>query len=371
LTHADAAGRVQMVDVSVKPVTTRRAVARGRVVMSAAAARALSSGALPKGDGLAVARVAAIMAVKRTPEWIPLCHPIGVDGVEVDLRVGPGWVDIEVAVTTQGRTGAEMEALTGVAAAGLTLIDMVKAIDRQAVITDVRLVAKSGGRSGTWTAPDPPPVGPDPRHVVPDLLRDLSQLLERPAIDMAPDDGSSQSGVTRGGPPAPPPLPRTGVVTVSDRRCAGQADDLTGPLIAQALPATIERRTVPDEAAAIQQAVRDLAATGCQIILTTGGTGIGPRDVTPEALAPLIDQQLPGLAEALRQRGLAQTPMALISRQVAGVMRRGDQPVLLVGLPGSPAAVRDGLGLLVPLLAHLVGQMRGGDHEPPRGTEPG
>jgi molybdenum cofactor biosynthesis protein MoaC len=328
-----------MVDVSAKPISARRAVARGRVVLSAAAARALSSGALPKGDGLAVARVGAIMAVKRTPEWIPLCHPIGVDGVEVDFQVGPDGVDIAVAVTTQGRTGAEMEALTGVAAAGLTIIDMVKAIDRQAVITDIRLVAKSGGRSGVWTAPD------------------------SVAAPVAP--GAHPTG------PIPVQLPRTGVVTVSDRRQAGQAVDQTGPLIAQALPAAaVERRTVPDEVAAIQQAVRDLAADGCQIILTTGGTGVGPRDVTPEALAPLIDQALPGVAEALRQRGVAQTPMALISRQVAGVMRRGDHPVLLIGLPGSPAAVRDALELLVPLVGHLVGQMRGGDHEPPRGTEP-
>ena len=150
LTHVRGDGTAHMVDVSAKEITAREASAAGRVLLSEAAVRALRSGEVPKGDALAVARIAGIQAVKRTPELIPLAHPIAVHGVEVDVVVVDSGVEITATVRTADRTGIEMEALTAVAVAALTVIDMVKAVDKHGRITDVRVTAKSGGRSGDW-----------------------------------------------------------------------------------------------------------------------------------------------------------------------------------------------------------------------------
>ena len=150
LTHVRADGTAHMVDVSGKAVTARRAAAAGRVVLSPAAVSALRDGVVPKGDALGVARVAGIQAVKRTPELIPLAHPVAVHAVEVDLVVVDDGVEITAVVRTADRTGIEMEALTAVAVAALALVDMVKAVDKHARITDVRVTAKSGGRRGDW-----------------------------------------------------------------------------------------------------------------------------------------------------------------------------------------------------------------------------
>jgi cyclic pyranopterin phosphate synthase len=153
LTHVDDRGQARMVDVSGKDVTVREATARGRVLLGPAAVAALRDGTVPKGDALAVARIAGLQAAKRTPDLVPLAHPVAVHGVTVELNVADDGVDIQASVRTADRTGVEMEALTCVAVAALALIDMVKAVDRTARITDVRVVAKSGGRSGDWTAP--------------------------------------------------------------------------------------------------------------------------------------------------------------------------------------------------------------------------
>jgi cyclic pyranopterin phosphate synthase len=143
-----------MVDVGAKSKTARVAVAKGRVRMSNAALQAIRDRTVEKGDVLACARVAAIMGAKRTPELVPLCHPIGLAGVEVDLSVGSVGVDIKVTVKTVERTGVEMEALTAVAAAALTVYDMLKSSDRGMIIESVQLEHKSGGRSGVWTRSD-------------------------------------------------------------------------------------------------------------------------------------------------------------------------------------------------------------------------
>lgn len=153
LTHVRADGSAHMVDVSAKAVTARAASAAGRVLLSPKAIAALRAGEVTKGDALAVARLAGIQAVKRTPDLIPLAHPVAVHAVEVDLGVADDAVQIAATVRTADRTGIEMEALTAVAVAALTIIDMVKAIDRHGRITDVRVTAKSGGRSGDWAEP--------------------------------------------------------------------------------------------------------------------------------------------------------------------------------------------------------------------------
>jgi len=158
LTHVRADGSAHMVDVSAKDVTVREATAAGRVLLSRDAVAALRSGEVPKGDALAVARIAGIQAVKKTPDLIPLAHPIAVHGVGVDLTVADDGVDITATVRTADRTGIEMEALSAVAVAALALIDMVKAVDKHARISDVRVTAKSGGRSGDWREPPAPEV---------------------------------------------------------------------------------------------------------------------------------------------------------------------------------------------------------------------
>ncbi len=148
--HLSADGAARMVDVSGKEVTARSATAAGRVLVSPECLQALRTGNVPKGDALAVARIAGIQGAKKTPDLVPLCHPIGISGVDVGVELGDESVEITATVRTNDRTGVEMEALTAVCVAGLAVVDMIKALDREAMITDVRVLSKSGGRRGDW-----------------------------------------------------------------------------------------------------------------------------------------------------------------------------------------------------------------------------
>jgi cyclic pyranopterin phosphate synthase len=335
LTHIDAMGQARMVDVSAKPVTERTARAEALVVCSERAQELLRTGRLPKGDALAVARIAGIAGAKRTADLIPLCHPLALTGVEVSVEVGGPGVEIRTATRTADRTGVEMEALTAATIAALTVIDMIKGVDRSAYIEAVRWTAKSGGRSGTWVA-------------------------AAATADNCPTANPSEQGATRSNHLGPARL--AAVITISDRCTAGQRTDLSGPHLAQALtqagwladPVVV----VPDEVIAIRTAVQTAADLGARVIVTTGGTGLGPRDVTPEALVPLFDRILPGVGETLRARGAATAAAAALSRTVAGVIDR----TLIVALPGSLAAAQDGAAYLVPLLDHAISQLDGGDH---------
>jgi cyclic pyranopterin phosphate synthase len=150
LTHLDDSGAARMVDVSAKDVTQRTAVATGRVLVTPTVVGLLRGEGVPKGDALGVARVAGIMGAKRTPDLVPLCHPLAISGVDLDLEVRDDAVMITATVRTTDRTGVEMEALTAVSVAALTVVDMVKAVDKAAVITDIRVEAKTGGKSGDW-----------------------------------------------------------------------------------------------------------------------------------------------------------------------------------------------------------------------------
>ena len=154
LTHVDAAGSARMVDVSGKAVTVRRAVAAGRVRTTEHVIDLLRRDGLPKGDALAVARIAGIMGAKRTPDLVPLCHPIALHSVTVDLELAGEGIEITATTTTADRTGVEMEAMTAVAAAGLALVDMVKAVDPAASIEGVRVLRKEGGKTGEWVRPE-------------------------------------------------------------------------------------------------------------------------------------------------------------------------------------------------------------------------
>ena len=151
LTHVDESGAARMVDVSGKDVTSRVAVASGRVLVSPEVVGLLRGEGVPKGDALGVARIAGIMGAKKTPDLVPLCHPLAISGVTVDLTVEDDAVAITATVRTTDRTGVEMEALTAVSVAALTVVDMVKAVDKAAVISDVRVETKTGGKSGDWS----------------------------------------------------------------------------------------------------------------------------------------------------------------------------------------------------------------------------
>src|SRR3712207_3309430 len=157
LTHVDEAGAARMVDVSAKDVSARRAVAAGRLVTTPEVVSLLRGDGLPKGDALGVARLAGIMGAKRTPELVPLCHPIGLHGVTVELQVIESGVEITATTRTADRTGVEMEALTAVATAGLAMIDMIKAVDPAASIESVRVLRKEGGKTGDWVRPEERP----------------------------------------------------------------------------------------------------------------------------------------------------------------------------------------------------------------------
>ncbi|WP_302499359.1 bifunctional molybdenum cofactor biosynthesis protein MoaC/MoaB [Catellatospora tritici] len=331
MTHVDASGAARMVDVAGKEITVRSAVAAGRVRTTAAVLELLAGAGVPKGDALGVARLAGIMAAKRTPELIPLCHPIAIHGVTVDLSLATDGVEITATVRTADRTGVEMEALTCVATAGLALIDMIKAVDPAASIEQVRVLRKEGGKTGLWVRDAMPQ--PSPATVV-------------------PNTGT----------------PRVHVVVASTRAATGVYPDTGGPLLADGLRAIgceVTGVTVVPDGEPVRQALREALADRPDAIVTTGGTGISPTDRTPEVTRALVDYEVTGIADAIRAAGA--TPLAALSRGIAGVAGR----TLVVNLPGSTGGVRDGLAVLAKVLPHAVEQLRGADHATQPGADTG
>jgi cyclic pyranopterin phosphate synthase len=318
-THLDSDGAPRMVDVGDKPVTARRAAAGATVRMRPEVLATLLDAGGPKGDAFVTARLAGIGAAKHTATLIPLCHPLPLDRVDVELTSNrdAGTVEIRAEARVTARTGVEMEALVAASVAALTLVDMAKAIQRDIVIERVELLAKSGGRSG-------------------DYERDAA-----PAV-------ATHEAV---------------VVTCSNRSAAGEREDTSGPALVAALSdagfeVAPEAVIVRDDEAEIAALLARLADGGHRLILTTGGTGLTPTDVTPAATRRVIDRETPGLAELMRSAGIASTPMAALSRGVAG--SRGS--TLIVNLPGSPKGATESLDALLPVLRHALEQLAGGDH---------
>jgi molybdenum cofactor biosynthesis protein MoaC len=314
--------RARMADVGSKNISARRAAAVGSLKMGRRAFSLLRAGKLPKGDALAAAELAGILAAKRTPELLPLCHPLPLDSVSVDFALDaalPG-VRVRCEAATTAKTGVEMEALTGASVALLCVYDLVKPVDPALEISDVRLEFKSGGKKGYWTHPKAAPA-----------LR----------------------------PAKAPRLGKAIVITVSDRVSAGRAVDRSGPALAEGLRAigfdAKRPRVVSDDREKIEAAIVQ-AAKSARVVALTGGTGLSPRDVTPEAVMNVCSRLIPGVGEALRASGGPAT--APLSRSLAG--QRG--ACVVVALPGSPGGVRDGLAVLSELLPHAVHIARGGAH---------
>lgn len=289
--------------------TLRTATAEGFVRLGPKTLEALRSNTLPKGDPFPVAKVAAIQAAKETPRLIPYCHSVPLEAADIEFSQADNLIKITATVSAIYKTGVEMEALTAVTAAALNLYDMMKAVDEEMVIEGVRLVEKRGGKS--------------------DFLRS------------APIDAH--------------------VLVVSDRVSAGQSEDRSGHCIIEGLrqwEVTADLEVVPDEVEAIRAAVKSALEGGKRLVIVTGGTGVSPRDVTPEAILPMLEKRLEGVEEAIRAYGQERTPYAMFSRAIAGTI--GTSAVLC--LPGSPAGAAEGISAVFPAFFHVFQVLEGKGH---------
>ncbi len=295
-----------------KTMTLRTAVAEAKLSLAAETLARVQENNTPKGNVIELARAAGVMAAKRTSELIPYCHPMPLDGVSVDFVMEDGAIKVKTMVTTVWKTGVEMEALTAASVAALTLYDMLKPIDKQLEIGDLRVVEKSGGKSA---------------------FKD-----------------------------SVPPGFRAAVVVTSDGTHAGKRQDKSGQLICQRLESLgvkdIRYDILPDDLELIRNKLLQLCETGVDLIVTTGGTGLGPRDVTVEATAAVVERQIPGIVEAMRSYGQDRTPYAMLSRGIAGL--RGN--TLILNCPGSSRGTAESLDAIFPALLHSYPMLRGGKH---------
>lgn len=351
LSHLAPDGRVRMVDVGDKPSTRRVAVAIGRFVTRPDVIALVRGDDLPKADVLATARIAGIAAAKRTPDLIPLCHHVALSSVQVSFAFDDTSILVEARAATTGPTGVEMEALTAVAVAGLTLHDMVKAVDPAARMTDMRLIEKTGGRSGTWTAPALGPGDPPTETDSTESSVGSNGTAGTPAeaADADAADGGARRAV---------------VLVASTAGAAGTRVDRTGPVLVDWLRS--RDFAVPDPVivadADIADGLRAALRARPAVLVTTGGTGVSPTDATADATAGILDRELPGIAESIRRYGERSTPFAVIGRGLAGLAGS----TLVVNLPGSPGGVADGIAVLDPILDHLLAQISGDADHPVR-----
>lgn len=304
-----------MLDVSSKIRTLRTATARARVTLSPASLALIRDRKVPKGDPLEVAKVAAVQAAKNTSSIIPYCHPLPIEYAGVEYAFGDGWIDITTTVKTIARTGVEMEALTAAAVAALTLYDMLKMVDETMAIAGVNLLTKTGGKN------------------------DFRTTYDRPL--------------------------RAAVLVMSDSIATGKKSDASGKLIAERLGkegVTVEEYVVisDDREGIVKALLRYADEQQLDLVMTTGGTGLGPRDCTPEAMEEVAERTVPGIMEAARAYGQERTPYAMLSRATAAV--RGK--TLIVNLPGSRRGVAESLDALLPGLLHAFKMMGGGGHDP-------
>lgn len=303
----------EMIDITHKIKTLRKAIAMATVVVSRPETiAAVQSKTVPKGDVLECSRVAALFAVKRTSDMIPDCHPLPVEFTGVRFAIDEMQITVEVEVHTIYRTGVEVEAMHGASVAALTIYDMLKPIDKDVEIRNIRLSEKKGGKS------------------------DAPQTVE--AISCA-------------------------VIVCSDSVASGTKEDTAGKAIVSLLKAqnvtTNYYAVIPDEKEQIQNVALRLSSEGYSLVLFTGGTGLSPRDVTPDAIAPLLDRDVPGIMEAARSYGQERTPYAMLSRGVAGFIGN----TLIVALPGSTRGAEESMRAIFPYILHLFKVAKGMRHD--------
>jgi len=328
----DTNAHFTMADVGRKRPTARRAVAVGEFHPGPIGFAALVERRLPKGDALMMAEVAGLQGAKMASMLMPLCHPLLLEKVAVRITADTErqLVRVYCEVATEAKTGVEMEALAGVNAALLTLYDLTKPVEPALSLNAVRLLFKEGGKKGLWLHPEGMTEA-ERAHYKPKALQRLTACS-------------------------------AAVITLSDRCSRGDVKDVSGPLLAERLEelgADVRHVDVlPDDGEALIARLQQGIAEKLSLIMTTGGTGLGPRDCTPEALAALSGRAIPGLAEMFRSESRHHTSLAWLSRtealQVGGT--------LIIALPGSPKAVEQGMAILSPLLAHALAMMAGEGH---------
>ena len=294
-----------MIDITHKPTTLREATATALVTVSnSATIVAVLENSVPKGNVVESARVAALFGVKKTHELIPDCHPLPIEHAEVRFDISDMAITITMRVRTIYRTGVEVEAMHGASVAALTIYDMLKPIDKGITIDRIRLVEKKGGKS------------------------DWKDTFDKPT--------------------------RAGVLVISDSVANGKKEDKAGAAIMERLKklgVTVDVHAVcPDVPEEIATIVKAWAAEGLDLILTTGGTGLSPRDRTPEAIAPILDREVPGIMEAARSYGQERMPLAIMSRGIAGMIGR----TLVITLPGSTRGAQETMDALFPFVLHVV-----------------
>ncbi len=302
-----------MVDITHKSSTLRIAEAQATVTVSRQETiDAIINKTVPKGDVFEMAKVAGLFGVKRTSDLIPDCHPLPIEYTHISYEIEGLNIYINIVVKTIYKTGVEVEAMHGASLVALTMYDMLKPIDKGIEINNIKLLKKRGGKSDYK--------GKYPRGL------------------------------------------RAGVIVCSDSISAGKKKDKAGKAIVEKLKSCeveiSEYRIIADEVVEIQQQVNKLYNEGIDLIIFTGGTGLSARDVTPEAVIPLLDREIPGIMEAVRSYGQERTPYAMLSRSVAGT--KGDS--LILTLPGSTKGASESMDALFPALLHIFGIIKGGGH---------
>ncbi|MBP7280870.1 MAG: bifunctional molybdenum cofactor biosynthesis protein MoaC/MoaB [Leptospiraceae bacterium] len=308
-----------MKDITSKQITLRTAAAEGKVLCSKEAIHLIRTNSLPKGDLFNIAKAAAMLAAKNTSNLIPHCHPVAIEGMDIEFETfdaanetSLGGVKIFIQAKSIGRTGIEMEVLTAVSVAALTIYDLLKPVDKNLHITDITLTKKKGGKTD-------------------------KKFKVKPGITAA-------------------------ILVCSDSTAAGKREDKSGIIIKEMLLAkgvdVVEYKIVPDEKNIIQDIVKDWVAKGIPFIFTTGGTGLGPRDRTTDTLTELFEREAPGISEAMRSFGQARTPFAMLSRSTAGIIGKS----IVIALPGSSNGARESLEAILPGVLHGRDMLLGGGH---------
>ena len=300
-----------MFDVSNKPESLRTAIALAIVKMNPETVTTIHEGTSPKGNIFEAVKFSATMAAKRTWELIPYCHPIPIDSIEVDVSLKEYRMEVVVEVKNVAKTGVEMEALTAASIGALTIYDMLKPVDETLSIESVKLLKKSGG---------------------------LRTFYE-----------SSNTSL------------RAGVLVTSDSR--DEKEDRSGKIVGDRLISNgftiIEHKVIPNDTDLIESELKRFCdELKLDLVMTGGGTGVGPRDVTPEATTKVIEKELSGISESIRTFGQQRTPFSMLSRGVAGI--RGT--TVIINLPGSPKAVSESLDSLFPGIMHIFKMLKGHKH---------